>query len=723
MGLACPALAERYAVFLRADPVAKHSARIDSPEARAWRRQIQSSQSTVRDELTQRHIAVTTSVDTLLNAIFITTSPSRIAEIAALPGVLDVAPIRHHDLLLNRATSLVNGPQALTLSGGLGGSGAGIKIGILDTGIDQTHPALTDNSLAIPAGFPKCNVPSDCANFTNSKVIVARSYVNLLSAEAPQSRPDDFSARDHSGHGTAVAGIAAATTATGSVSINGMAPKAWLGNYRIFGSPTINDGTYEDVEVKALEDAINDGMDIIVFSGGGPAFTAPLDTGAACGLAAGVPCDVAASAFEVAAEAGATIIVAAGNDGNSGFSYPLYNSITSPGDAPAVITVGASTNSHTFTTLVRATGSVPANLAAVAGSISDSSASGGALTATLVDVTKLSNDGYACVPLPNQTLNGEIALIERSPSGASACSFATKMANAVNAGAAGVIFYMSAPGSLLQPTGLSGFPQTAVMVSSSDGINLKNYVDAHPGLAVTIDPGATEVSGANPNRLASFSSFGPTLGAAGMKPDLLAPGAGLYVPTQNFDPLGELFSSNRFIFGATPTGPSGTSFAAPFVAGAAALVKQNHPSYTAAQIKSALLNTATQDVTNDDQGAPVTILQTGPGKLAADLAIKSTITVSPASISFGAQQSVVAMITNTGPSPVNLTLATTAPAAVSPSTLSLAPGASAPITATVTPQLKPGIFSGAITIQEEPSPSAFPGCLWWEPASRRTSKF
>ena len=707
LGLVCPAFAERYAVFLRDDPVAKRFAKPRSEEARGYRQQIQSAQSALRDELAKRHVRVTTSVDSLLNAVFITTSPDRLAEIAALPGVLGIAPIRHHDLLLNRATSLVNGPQALSLSGGLTGSGAGIKIGVLDTGIDQTHPALTDNSLSIPAGFPKCNVQSDCAGFTNNKVIVARSYVSLLSADAPESRPDDFSARDHSGHGTAVASIAAATTATGSVTLNGMAPKAWLGNYRIFGSPTINDGTYEDVEVKALEDAVNDGMDIIVFSGGGPAFTAPLDTGASCGLASGVPCDVAASAFEAAARAGATIIVAAGNEGNSGFSYPLYGSITSPGDAPSVITVSASTNSHIFSALVRATGSAPANLTAIASMISDSSATGGALTAPLIDVTKLGNDGYACVALPNQTLNGAIALIERSPSGsATACSFATKMTNAVNAGAAGVVFYMAASGSLVQPTGLMAFPETAAIISNSDGINLKSYVDAHPGTIVTIDPAATEVTGVTPNRLASFSSFGPALGTGGMKPDLIAPGEALYVPTQSYDPLGELFSSNRFILPATPTSPSGTSFAAPFVAGAAALVKQNHPGYTAAQIKSALLNTATQDVTNDDQGAAVNILQTGPGKLAADLAIKSTITVSPASISFGAQQ--IVTVTNTGSSAVNLTLAASAPVSLSTATLSLASGASSTFTAALTAQQTPGIYSGAITIQGGAMPVRIP---------------
>src|SRR5262249_10329018 len=147
---------------------------------------------------------------------------------------------------------------------------SGVKIAILDSGIDQTHPAFQDASLAMPAGFPKCTT-GDCA-FTNNKVIVARSYVSLLAAgsdpanPAADSRPDDYSARDRSGHGTAVAMCAAGETNTGVVTITGVAPKAYLGNYKIYGSPGVNDSTTDQIIITALDDAINDGMDIVSFS-------------------------------------------------------------------------------------------------------------------------------------------------------------------------------------------------------------------------------------------------------------------------------------------------------------------------------------------------------------------------------------------------------------------------------------------------------------------------
>ena len=721
------AASNRYAIFLQDEPLAKHfgsRTELDSPAATTYRQRIETAQQAVRSELTNRGIRINGSVNTLLNAIFVVMPSDRVAEVKGIAGVLEVAPVRRHDLFLNRATTLMNAPQAWALtSGGQTNAGAGIKIGIIDTGVDQTHPALQDASLQMPAGYPKCS-GTDCA-FTSNKVIVARSYIRQLAAgtnpanPAADSRPDDYSARDHIGHGTATASTAAALisqTAANGVTISGMAPKAYIGSYKVFGSPTVNDGTYGDIEAQAIEDALKDGMDIVSFSGGGPAFTGPLDTGAACGLAAGVFCDVAAAAFEAAAQKGLTIVVAAGNNGANGWNYPLYNSISTPGNAPSVITAGATTSSHGFSGLVEVTGSgVPANLNAMVSITSDSFASGGALSAALIDVTTIGNDGYACTALPAQTLNGAIALIERGPTGSGACSFSTKMANAASAGAWGVVFYMATPGTPVAPTGLSSFTQTASMISNTDGVNLKNFLAAHPGYTVTIDPAATEVSGLTPNQLASFGSFGPSLGVNGLKPDLLAVGESIYMPTQNYDILGEMFSSNRFIFAA------GTSFSTPLIAGAAALVKQNHPAYKGPQIKSALIDTATRNVTSDDQGSTtLTILQTGAGQLTADMAIKTTVTANPASISFGVLKSAslpvsqLITFTNTGASSVTLALSAqastgSAPAALDKQSLTIAGGGTGTATLTLSGSIAAaGIYSGTISVTGGAIPISLP---------------
>src|SRR4029078_7121749 len=139
--------------------------------------------------------------------------------------------------------------------------------------IDQTHAAFQDPAMTVPDGYPK----GDGA-FTNNKVIVARSYVDKLAPgdrTADYSRPDDLSARDHSGHGTAVAMIAAGAANTGPLAtITGIAPKAWLGSYKVFGTPGVND--YADPVIpQALQDAFADGMDVVVMAfGAQPAFQA-----------------------------------------------------------------------------------------------------------------------------------------------------------------------------------------------------------------------------------------------------------------------------------------------------------------------------------------------------------------------------------------------------------------------------------------------------------------
>src|SRR5207248_11689054 len=117
------------------------------------------------------------------------------AALAAIPGVKRVQFLPPVTRDLNAAVSLVNASAAWSAVGGVGSAGAGMKIGIIDTGIDQTHPGFQDSSLRPPSGFPK----GDTA-YTNSKVIVARSYVSTLSAHT-YALPDDNSPRDRTGHG------------------------------------------------------------------------------------------------------------------------------------------------------------------------------------------------------------------------------------------------------------------------------------------------------------------------------------------------------------------------------------------------------------------------------------------------------------------------------------------------------------------------------------------
>src|SRR5258706_4589078 len=633
----------RYALILEDPPVSERFAAKEERESVAasnYRQQVEARQQTLRTELTTRRIQITSSVSTLLNAVFVMSPPERAGELASLPGVKGVVTLRTRHLKLNRATQLMNAPAAWNALGGMQNAGAGMKIAVLDTGIDQNHPSFQDTSLKTPAGYPLCNVPN-CSSFTNNKEIVARSYVSILAAgsdpnhPAADSRPDDYSPRDRIGHGSATASCAAAAPNTGpaQITIVGMAPKAYLGNYKIFGSPQINDGATDDAIIQALEDALNDHMDVASLSFGGTALTGPLDTGAACGNAAGIPCDLVPPVVEMAVKAGMVVVIAAGNDGDGQFSTsgPSFNTIESPGDAPSAITVGATTSSHYLSEGVEVPGAgVPSNLQRINGAISDGVFPGGAIGAPLVDVTQAGDNGLACAALPAGSLNGAFGLI-----GSGGCKAVTKVVNAKNAGAKGVILYLADQSIVSSPVGLGSTFVPVIEISNNDGVALKSFIDANAGRTVSIDPAAFEREKTAFNELAFFSSLGPTTGDNALKPDLVAVGGSdgyfsdIYTAAQTYDVLGELYSANGY------QAASGTSFSTPLVAGAAALVKQAHPNFTAAQIKSALVNTASQDVTSNEEGDVVGVQALGAGKIDAGAAMQTNVTANPASISFG----------------------------------------------------------------------------------------
>ena len=280
---------------------------------------------------------------------------------------------------------------------------------------------------------------------------------------------------------------------------------------------------------------------------------------------------------------------------------------------------------------------------------------------------------------------------------------------------------------------------------------LKTYLAAHPGLRVSIDLAGVEVDvntysqtvNFSPpvmaNQLASYSSFGPNAGDGAVKPEIVATGgldvyltpdpndagylfplSGMYMAMEKYDPLGELYSDNGY--GAA----DGTSFASPLVAGAAALVKQAHPKYTVAQIKSALVNTAAQDVTTDTFGNAVNVEWIGAGRLDAGLAANSNITLqvidvpAPANppatttLNFGMLKAgstlpvtKTVQITNSGTGAVTLAIAVATAAAASGTTVTtdktsvtVAAGATGSFNVSLGGAVpKGGAYSGAVTLQ------------------------
>ncbi|MGI8989367.1 MAG: S8 family serine peptidase [Bryobacteraceae bacterium] len=668
-----------YALILSEPPLAErvqNRTQLKSAGVVGQRQAISLEQESLRQELSRQHIQVTGSVQTLLNAVFVRVPEGAGGGLKYIPGVKIVAylpPLRRH---LNRALDLTQVPGAWNLVGGVGNAGAGVKIAIIDTGIDQNHPAFQDSSLSVPPGFPRGN-PS----FTNSKVIAAHSYVSELAL------PDDNTPRDRVGHGTAMAMIAAGGRVTGpAATITGVAPKAWLGNYKIYGSPGVNEFTSDGVIVEALEDALADGMDIAAIASGAAALYGPLEHGSFCpkptisrSYIPADACDVRAQAVENAIHMGMTVVVSAGDDGANGFNFPTLGTIDTPGTAPSAITVGASTNSHIFYSTVGLNGgAVPSNLRQIDAMTGEGPKPGSPLTAPLRDVSQLGNDGLACSVLNSGSLNGAIALIERGT-----CAFDVKVNNAQAAGAVAVLLYLAAgEETTFVATQVGDTAIPLFTVGNTAGVAIQSFLKSNSNTTATLDP-ALHAEDAPFDTVAEFSSRGPAIGALSIKPELVAVGTDLYTATQTYDPNSSLYDPTGY------TSVTGTSFAVPLVAGAAALVKQAHPGYGPAQLKSAVVNTATNNI-NDDSGL-ARVTSVGAGKLNAAGAVAASVTVDPATVSFGAVSTAAGTlpinrtlnVTNTGANAAIFTVSVAprdtdnnARVGVSPGSLSLNPGQS-----------------------------------------------
>jgi uncharacterized protein (TIGR03437 family) len=368
-----------------------------------------------------------------------------------------------------------------------------------------------------------------------------------------------------------------------------------------------------------------------------------------------------------------TVVVAAGNEGADGyqfnygcgtppcddFSLPTFSSVGSPAYAPSVIAVGGIQNDVTYVQQVEVSG-----LAAIVAYESyDGPPPDAPLTATLVDATQIGNS--LCTPVGATVLSGDIALVLQGT-----CADVTMVTDAQNAGAVGVIEIASSD-EFYFPFGLSGTTIPTFIVVPSDGATLQAYIDSNPGKKATMDPTPYQVSAASqgllPYSVAYFSSRGPVNETGWLKPDVVAAATDFLIPTQNYDPGGELF--NFAGYGTT----QGTSFATPMVTGSAALVLQANPTLTPLQIKSALVNSAAlSSLTTSDGSAQASVTEVGAGLLNTQNAVISTVQVVPSSVSFGIYQvslttSQQLTISNTGAGSVNLTM-TVVPVVSSPGT-------------------------------------------------------
>jgi len=256
----------------------------------------------------------------VLDGLAVVVPRREIAALAVLPGVVHVYRSVQYHASLDESVPLIRAPQLWGPTRAT--AGQGIKIGIIDDGVDQAHPFFSPAGFTMPAGFPKGNTA-----YTSAKVIVARAFPPPGATWKYAARPFDPSMSEHATH---VAGIAAGdynTTQRSGRPVSGVAPGAYIGNYKVLTVPTPEvglNGNSPEI-VKGIDAAVADGMNVINLSLG----EAEID----------LDRDIVVRAIDAAADAGVVPAVAAGND----FSEFGYGSIDSPGDAPKAITAAAVT--------------------------------------------------------------------------------------------------------------------------------------------------------------------------------------------------------------------------------------------------------------------------------------------------------------------------------------------------------------------------------------------
>lgn len=510
------------------------------------------------------------------------------------------------------------------------GTGYGVKVAVIDTGIDYTHDDFVRNG---DVTFPTAKV---VAGYDLVGDDYAPGNGGIYELPQPDSDPMDCSIADGGGHGTHVAGtiagygiksngdtygISSSERYTSTLNTStfklapGMAPLASLIAIRVFGC----DGSTE-LTADGIEKAVALGANVINLSLGSPY---------------GIKGGAEQAAINAAEKAGVTVVIAAGNEGSEPFL------VGSPSTEDGAISVAALDDraSYPGAKLTFGTG-VLGGASPVAFSNTNvfdltTSVSGfinSLFTIADPDAYSLGcpatgDDGATYTPdWASADFTGKIIVLRRG-----SCTFKEKVDAMIAAGAAGVIILqrldvtdgsyppfqgVDTPTGLIPVLMLDATGETALVAALTDS--------AHAGATpledseVTISALAAGIANPNYHTVADFSSGGPRWGDLALKPELAAPGVDIVSAASGSTDGVAWFS--------------GTSMATPVVAGVAALVKQANPTWTPALIKSALINTA------KSVGSNVLLRSVGAGRVNALNAVKAKVTIDAgpnATMSFG----------------------------------------------------------------------------------------
>lgn len=463
-------------------------------------------------------------------------------------------------------------------------SGIGVVVGVIDSGIDFNHGHL-GKGLYGEAG----------------KVVGGKNYVD------PGEDPHDDSPICH---GTCVAGLIAADNDSISV-----APDAKLRSYRVYSN---NDPfVREDVIVKAINQAVKDGCDVINISLSEPGGESKSSS-------------AVVKATNKAVDEGVCVVSASGDFGTY-CNVSSEGTVGGPGLAQDAICVGAMDMRPGFEIGVKDIDHPVYALASMP--FSDFSKTDG---------MKIVDGGYGSEnDLSSLRVRNKIVLIERGPVIGRAIPFYKKMINAKKRGAAGMICWNNAPGPLIQmqvgydyDLGMKISERDMIptcFINNQDGLLLQRMIENNDVNAKVVD--------LNFNQISRTTSIGPSEDLV-FKPDLCAPGVGLKAPISLSTGSTNAPYTSSF---------SGSSAGTAIVSGAVALMKQLHPDWTPNQIRLALMNTASI-VMNPANGKPSSFLLQGAGRINIDSAASIPALIEPGGVIAKPAEEIKLKVTGVGTS-------------------------------------------------------------------------
>lgn len=641
-------------VELDADPVVETVARAEasglgsdaaSAEGQTQLARIERSQRSVANRLQALDPGAVTlfQVQRVANGIGMRVDAGSLADVMKLPGVSRVShlPLRTRDNSFS--SQLIGAPTVWNGGGGANGAtGRGIRIGSIDTGIDYHHVNFGGPGDGYAANDPTIITDTPSAAFFGPNAPKVKGGFDFAGdaydgSNEPTPDPDPIDCLDPNGdggHGTHVAGTAAGfgTTSAGArftgpynSSINfttlrigpGVAPEADLYALRVFGcSGSTN------LVIPAIEWSVD--------PNGDGNFADRLDlVNLSLGSDYGRPDDPDALAADTAAKAGVIVVFSAGNSGNTTYVSG------GPGASSHAITVASSDDGADIVDAIRVN-----SPAAVAGakpvsfSIAYPWATSPDVSGDLIYIpgpgTSTGCNVNGASPYSANQLQGRVLLVDWAPQGSSTspCGSVQRSTNAANAGAAGIIMASGVPAFDASIIGSPVIP--AVFTTFTVGEQLKGATGT---VGVTFSNSLAESQVFRTpdlvDTLSDFSSRGPRGGDSFLKPDLAAPGQGVY--------------SAESLSGSSGATLSGTSMAAPQVAGMMALLRELKPALSVPELKALAMNTAVQDVYGFETGkTPYHAVQrVGAGRIDVPRAAAGTVIAYDAerpelvSVSFG----------------------------------------------------------------------------------------